>query len=434
MIRLVSLILLLSAAAHANEALDVLEGRKKAADVELPPAIADSEGPAGESSVYQEPRWAPSPLDPLWSRAVLFSDPENPYIQQLAVTGFIDFNAAFGTAETDAAGATPSRNTDLDGSRVRRARLGARLRAFSNTDIEGSFEFAGDGDFRGVERLSARTAITDKTAVTFGKFRPRFTAEQAIEPEFLPTPHRSMLVNQIAPASTLGVRFDREIRGIDIGLGWFSGDFDADFPGVEGDGLLTLNLGRTFIEPAGDAAMGARWHFDYIHNFDAGRSETVPRFSVAGRRSANGNQPVARNPGYRHLVSTGVTLEQERFGFLNDFMLARGDSSAWGLTLSPTWWVLPGTLQVVGRYYYAASKEAAGLVTTMGVSGDPLFDASPFFVGDEFHSFYLGGNLHLHRDRMILMGGLEHVILKDEEGGGFNTDAWIWHAGARVSF
>jgi hypothetical protein len=32
------------------------------------------------------------------------------------------------------------------------------------------------------------------------------------------------------------------------------------------------------------------------------------------------------------------------------------------------------------------------------------------------------------------MAGLENVILKDQAGGGFDTEAWIWHTGLKASF
>jgi hypothetical protein len=32
------------------------------------------------------------------------------------------------------------------------------------------------------------------------------------------------------------------------------------------------------------------------------------------------------------------------------------------------------------------------------------------------------------------MTGLENVILNDESGGNFNTEAWIWHTGVKASF
>ena len=57
-----------------------------------------------------------------------------------------------------------------------------------------------------------------------------------------------------------------------------------------------------------------------------------------------------------------------------------------------------------------------------------------FFIGDEYHSFYLGANAHAYQDRLLFMLGLENVILKDEAGAGFNTDAWIWHSGVKASF
>ena len=59
---------------------------------------------------------------------------------------------------------------------------------------------------------------------------------------------------------------------------------------------------------------------------------------------------------------------------------------------------------------------------------------SPFFIGDEYHSFYLGANAHLYQDRLVFMTGVENVILNDEAGGDFNTEAWIWHTGLKASF
>jgi hypothetical protein len=35
---------------------------------------------------------------------------------------------------------------------------------------------------------------------------------------------------------------------------------------------------------------------------------------------------------------------------------------------------------------------------------------------------------------MTLMSGFEQVIIKDQQGEQFDTDAAIWHTGARVSF
>lgn len=422
--------------ACANEALDILEADKTPEEAPVMPAAAGA-ALSRENLVYPEctwPEWQTRTFDPVWARAVMFDDDSNPWVQHVAMTGFFEWQAAFGNADVDSVGATPSRSVDLDSTRTRRARLGARIRAFRNTDIEAVGEIAGDADHSGIERLSARTEYRPDAGVTYGKFRPRFTAEYRQEPEFSPYPDRSMLVNMIAPATTLGIHFDYRRNDWEYGIGWFSSDSDPYIPSLRGDGILALNLSRTFLEPSGDSVMRTRWHLDYLHNFDAGRSDSLPRYNVAGRRSANGNQLVASNPAFRHLFSTGFTLEQERFSFLGDFMLGKGDTTAWGLTLGPTWWAVPGYLKIVGRYHYAGSDDPGALVATMGASADPFFDSSPFFIGDEYHSFYLGANAHLYQDRMVLMTGLENVILNDEAGAGFNTEAWIWHTGVKASF
>ena len=421
--------LLLLAHASANEALDVLEGKKDPAAVDLPPV--EGEGTAESAAVAPVPKeWPPSPLDPVWARAVLFEDPANPWVQQLAITGLFHWQGAWGEATPEG-----GKEIDIDGTRTRRARLGARLKAFRNTEIEAVAEFAGDSNYNGIERLQGKTTFLDNAYVKYGKMRPGFTTEYRTEPQHALTPERSFLVNMVAPASTLGLMVGQDTERWDWGLGWFSSDNDSNIPGIEGDGFLLANLALESWEKAeGAAPVHTRWHADYIYNFDDKSSPAIPRYNVAGRRSANGNQLIARNPAFQHLFSTGVEVEQGRFGFAGDFIIARGDTNAWGLSLTPSYWALPDRLRIVGRYHYADTDDSDGLVGGMGVGSDPYFDSSPIFTGDEYHSFYLGANLHLYRDDLVLMNGLEHVLLKDQSGGGFDTDAWIWHSGARMSF
>lgn len=414
---------------HANEALDVLEGKKDADSVVLPPA-PDEEGKKPTTPALLTPEWAPSPPDPVWSKAVLFEDPTNPWVQQLAINGLFHWSGAWGEATPEGGKAV-----DLDGTRMRRARLGARLRAFNNTDIEAVAEFAGDSNFNGIERLKGKTRFLDTGYVSYGKMRPEFSLEYSTEVQNQLVPERSLLVNMVAPASTLGIMVGQDTETWGWGLGWFSSDNDSNIPGVKGDGFLVAKLDYESHEPSSSGEpMRTRWHLDYIYNFDDKNNPAIPRYNVSGRRSANGNQLIARNPSFRHLMSTGVEIEQGKFSFAGDFILAHGESKAWGMSLTPAYWAIPGTLQIVGRYAYADTDDPAGLIGGLGTSTDPYFDSSPVFVGDEYHSFYLGANLHVYKDEFIIMNGLEHSLLKDEGGGGFDTDAWIWHSGARLSF
>lgn len=422
-------LLLSLASLHANEALDVLEGKKDAGSVVLPPA-PEAEEEGAEAVIPLNDVWAPSPLDPVWSKAVLFDDPSNPWVQQLAVSGLFHWSAAWGEAQPSGGA-----DIDLDGTRTRRARLGARLKAFRNTEIEAVAEFAGDANYNGIERLKGTTRFLENAYVSYGKMRPGFSAEYRREPQQLLTPERSFLVNMVAPASTLGLMVGQDTDRFDWGLGWFSSDNDSNLGGIDGDGFLLANVAfESRDKTEGGTPLRTRWHADYIYNFDDNKNPAIPRYNVAGRRSANGNQLIARNPAFRHLFSTGVEMEQDKFTFSGDFIVASGDTDAWGISLTPSYWAIPGTLRIVGRYHYADTDDAGGLVGGMGVGSDPFFDSTPVFKGDEYQSFYLGANLHLYQDDLILMNGLEHVILDDQAGAGFDTDAWIWHSGMRVSF
>lgn len=421
--------------ACANEALDVLEGKIDANSVVLPPPPF-KEGAVEEEEVgeliYLEPEWAASPLDSIWSRSVLYDSAANPWVQQVAITGLFDFQASAGKAETDGSGLIPARNTDLDGTRTRRARLGARIRAFNYTEIEAVGEFAGGDEFRGIERLKAYTQLSDTTGITYGKFRPNFGTESRTEESLSPFFSNTAAFDFFAPASSLGVSVHHAGKDFDYDIGWFSSDFSADLPSVEGDGFLNFSISRTTVEKNGDSLARVKWHADYIHNFDPGGSNPAG-FDLSGQVSANGAQLV-QNPAYRHLFSTGFVIDSARYQVTGDFNLAKGDTTVWGFSAGGSYWVMPGTLKLVGRYQYAGSDEERAIATTFGNSGSLRFDDSPFFAGDEFHSFYLGANLHLYKDSLIIRNGLEYSILNDEVGNSFNTEAFTWRTGASVSF
>jgi hypothetical protein len=267
-----------------------------------------------------------------------------------------------------------------------------------------------------------------------GKFRPKFTAEFQQEPEESPYPDRSMLLNMIAPASTLGLGLGHKLMDWETGLAWFSGDSDPDFPSLESDGFLSLNLAHTRSATISGERTNTRWHLDFIHNFDASQSGSIPRYQVAGQRSVNGDQLIAVNPSFRNLYSTGFTIEQERLSFMGDFMLAKGETGAWGITLAPNWWAVPGLVKLVARYHYAGSDDAGALLGSMGSSSDLYFDSDPRFIGNEYHSFYFGANVHFYKEYLQLMTGLENVIFKDQAGAGFDSEAWIWHTGLKATF
>ena len=433
------IILALTLVAKGNEALEILEGKKEAAattvqvsedDAALIKSATSPQGVDGKPAVKPYIPMEPSEFslksremfDPIWARANLYKDDQNPYVQELAVTGLFEGAAAWGSIDNDLE--TSPLNKSIDDVKLRRAQLGMRMKAFYRTEVTGVVEMAGPSRMNGIQTLKARTEITENTGVTFGKFRPLSTQENGIPDADLLISERSLLSNMIAPADSLGVMFDATSGDWTYHLGWFSGDFSDMSPGVKNDGIINAGIA---YEKVGKAESGAplrsRWYLNYVHNLDQDGSEILPRHRYAGAG------------GYTDLFSTGFSIQQDRFGFMGDFTLARGDNNAWGITLMPTYWIMPSTIQLVGRYHYADTDKQDGIYGGFGPSADPFFEGDgPFISGDEYHSFYAGANVHLYENRMIISNGLEYSLFRDDLDSDTDTSALMWQTGAKLSF
>jgi hypothetical protein len=423
---------------HANEALDILEGKKDANDVVVAP-------PAGEAPILSGAVGTPSAdgkvtkpfvpsepsafskksheiFDPIWSKTTLIKDEENPYVQELTMIGLFEATGAWGKVETTTATTTTQRN--LDDIAMRRAQLGARMKAFYRTEVTGIVEMAGNSRMNGIQTLKARTEISENTGVTIGKFRPLSTQENGTPDGELLTNERSLMSNMIAPADSLGVMFDAKNKDWTYQLGWFSGDYSDMIPNVKDNGFINAGMAyETIGKTETGVPLRSRWYLNLLHNLDKDGSEVLPR------------HPHGSSAYYDDIVSTGFAIQQDRFGLQGDFTIARGDKNAWGFTLTPSYWIMPNTIQLVGRYHYADTDQINALSGGYGTSTDPFFSGNESVInGDEYHSFYFGANVHLYENRMILSNGIEYSIFKDELDSGDETKSLLWQSGARLSF
>jgi hypothetical protein len=421
---------------HANEALEILEGRKDAADavVTVVPddaaliqgGTASADGKVTKPFVPSEPsafsKKSHEILDPIWSKTTIIKEEENPYIQELTMIGLFEATGAWGQVETTTATTTAQRN--LDDIAMRRAQLGARMKAFYRTEVTGVVEMAGNSRMNGIQTLKARTEISENTGITIGKFRPLSNQENGMPDGELLTTERSLFSNMIAPADSLGVMFDAKNKDWSYNLGWFSGDYSDMIPNVKDNGLI--NAGMAY-ETTGKTETGvplrSRWYLNLLHNLDKDGSEVLPR------------HPHGFSAYYDDIISTGFSVQQDRFGLQGDFTLARGDKNAWGFTLTPSYWIMPSTIQLVGRYHYADTDQINALSGGYGTSTDPFFSGNESVInGDEYHSFYFGANVHLYENRMIISNGIEYSIFKDELDTADETKSLLWQSGARLSF
>ena len=428
----------LLASVQANEALDVLEGKKDAtpgAAVTLPAEdaalIQGATTPAATDGKVIKPYVAPVPseysrqskqsFDPIWARTTIIKNEQNKYVQELSLIGLFEASAAWGDVETTLNGSTSTyRPNDVE---LRRAQLGARMKAFYRTEITGVAEMAGPSRMSGIKTLKASTVLSDNFGLTLGKFRPLSTLENGIDDSQLLTTERALLSNLIAPADSLGIMLDAKKGDWRFNFGWFSNDFNEMIPGVDNEGFINVGVAyeKTSKTDSG-VPLHTRWYLNYIHNMDRNFSEVIPRHELT------------MNNTYGEIVSTGFTIQQDRLGFQGEFTIAQGDKSVWGMTLTPSYWIMPNTIQLVGRYHFADSDEKDALLTGYGPGADPFFESGPIYSGDEFHSFYLGANVHLYENRMVIYNGLEYTLFKDELDSGAETKSLLWQSGARLSF
>ncbi len=421
----------LSPLALAQSPLDLLELNRHAEQIDpnAQTAAPDKSVQATEESEEQRiitinPDYAGSPLDALWAHAVFYENAQNPYIQSIAFAGMLHSQGAWGSIKSD------TQQENLAQTSTRRVRLGARMKAFYKTDIEAIADLDPDSGGQDLNTLKAEINLTGRDRLSVGKFRPHFGYESRSS-QNLPVIERSLIGNLLLPERTLGAVYTHDFNLSSASIGYFSGSTANGLPGFDSSGYVYAGAEGLFSLVEG-APLSQRWHLDYIYNADPAGSESITQSRFNGARNFSSQIPI-ENPMFRHLFSAGVEIEEERWNFVANAMLARNESALWGVTLQPTYWLMPGTLQLVGRIHYAKSSSDRALVRGYGVGTDPTRGIGPYDSGDEFYSIYDGANLHIYQDKLKIMSGLEYSKLIDNTSD-TSTESLLFHAAARLAF
>ena len=432
--RILTVLALTFSPIYGQAVLDLLEGHRDAEQIDpnahlrQPEPVASSAGAeAKEEKVILQlaPEWSGSSLDSLWAHAVFFQDARNPIVQSIALTGVLHSQGAWGEVKSG------RERENVSQTGTRRLRLGARMKAFYNTEITAIADIDQDGRQEDLYELKAKTRVAKRTDLTIGKFRPSFGYESR-DGHDLPVPERSLAGNLTLPEQSLGATLTNEFNTWSLTGGYFSGELTDGLGEFNGEGHYFFSA-NGLIPSASGYSLARRWHVDYIYN-------TAPRDNRAISQAQFGQRPTnslrgdtLSNPMFRHLFSAGIEAEQGRWGGVADLVYGRGDETLYGLLLQGTYWALPGTLQVVGRAQYARASGEDTLVQGFGLGTDPTEQLRPYAAGDEFYSVYLGTNLHIYQDKLKILSGVEYSRLID------NTDdetaeGLLFHTAARLAF
>ncbi len=378
-------------------------------------------------------------LDPTWDAAKLYFNQQNEGLQEIALTGLLHLRATRGEVQ----GLPKTQRVSN-----RRARLGARLKAFYNTTVDADVEFQGN-DYERINDLKVRNHFNTNTWISVGKMKAPFSHEWSMHSRDMKTMERTPLVNQLHPRRSVGILIESQFDsrwGYQVGL--FSGQDDRELGGLSNP-FVMLGLSYDFaneVMPERNPRVAENaealperlthkeeWYLHYIHNFAPEDSTVLGGSRVAsGTLSANTGNPVGDNQQYRHLLATGFNFEEQCFAVNTEMLWARGnDDSVWGLAITPSYWVKPGQLELVGRYSYAGANNSEGLLLNADPTRDFLYSNTQVLTGDSMHSFYLGGNYYPYAEKLNIQGGIDYTVLDADNG---QVEAWTYFLGTRLSF
>lgn len=354
-------------------------------------------------------------FDSLWGRASLYKNEANPILQEFKLRG--RYHGQFHSTEAE-------QGDDSDWE-DRRSRFGFDARLFEKK-IEIRADFQSNDGFKdiydGLVDAYLRWKPNKKLSVTIGKTKPLIGAYDWLEStNSQPTFERSQIFNQLSVNRATALTVEGSSGSFIWQTGIYSNDTpsntggsgsfgDGEFGDLNGGLSYSMGIGYDFREQLGtDKAL---LRFDWLH------SDREAGDSVLGR--------------YDDIISSTFWYKQDRAALVIEAFHASGgtavDTDVFGFFVQPTYDLVPGKVQFVGRYTYSASD---GLT---GIRPQSRYEAlAGALRGDSYHALYLGGQYFIYGDKLKLLAGAEYSLLGQSDTND-RYDGITALAGLRFSF
>lgn len=357
-----------------------------------------------------------SPFDSIWDLAKIYSNDSNPILEEFKLRG--RYQGQYWH--------TDDSHGDSDGWEDRRSRIGFDAKLFDKK-LEARLDFQSNDSFDdfydGLVDAYLRWKPTPWVSITAGKTKPLIGQYDFLEStNTQPTFERSQIFNQLGinrgTALTIEGKTDDWI--------WRAGIYSNDTPsntggtGAFGDGEFgdfnggvsySLGVGYDFKRLLGTDS--ADFHLDWLH------SDREPGDLVLGI--------------YDDILSTTFRVKQGAATVVLESYFATGgdgrNSDVFGFYLQPTYDLVPGKLQLVGRYSYANSSGPDGVVGQTRYESTVAGNGNR---GDAYHSLYGGAQYFIYGDKLKLLAGAEWARL--EHAGGDSYNGFTLLTGLRFSF
>lgn len=357
----------------------------------------------------------PSSFDRLWSLATLYKDAGNPILQEFKLRG--RYQGQYHDVDAD--------QGDDSQWEDRRSRIGFDAKLFDK-QLEARVDFQSNDGFDDIYDGLVDAYLVwrpSKTfAVTLGKTKALIGHYDWLEStNTQPTFERSQIFNQLGVNRATSLSAEGSIEQFTWRAGVYSNDTpsntggsgafgDGEFGDLNGGHAFSLGVGYDLSKTTGLEKTDLR--LDWLH------SDREPGDLVLGK--------------YDDIISATAIFKQEAAALVIEGFFASGgdglDSDVYGFFIQPSYDILPGKLQLVGRYSYANSSGPLGVVaqrryeTTVAANGGR---------GDSYHSIYGGAQYFIHGDKLKLMAGAEWATLT---GNGEAYDGITLLSGIRFSF
>lgn len=374
--------------------------------------------PAGLHAAQPQPanpHFENIPFNDIWKHATLYKDPANPLLQELKLRG--RYQGQYWDVDAD-----EGSQSDWED---RRARIGIDAK-FLNEQLELRTDFQSNNGFDDIYDGLVDAYLVwrpSKTlAFTLGKTKTLIGHYDWLEStNTQPTFERSQIFNQLGVNRATSLTAEGSIEQFTWRAGVYSNDTpsntggsgafgDGEFGDLNGGHAFSLGVGYDLSKTTGLEKTDLR--LDWLH------SDREPGDLVLGK--------------YDDIISATAIFKQEAATLVIEGFFASGgdglDSDVYGFFIQPSYDILPGQLQLVGRYSYANSSGPLGVVAQKRYESSVAANGGR---GDSYHSFYGGAQYFIHGDKLKLMAGAEWATLN---GNGGAYDGVTLLSGIRFSF
>ncbi|HUF62204.1 MAG TPA: porin [Verrucomicrobiales bacterium] len=338
----------------------------------------------------------------LWDLPVLYRNPVNPYIQEVALTGRYQYQYA----------AVDSDQGDWDRGETRRWRAGASIKFLQDFELAGEININDDFEpfYSSIEELHVTWRPSDLFHLQIGKQKAPFTYEWSVSSRRILTFERSIADEILVPNKSTGVSMRGSHENWSYLLGAYFAGRDAEFGSTDRGEFYLASVGYDFSEAVA-CLDSAKWRLDWLVN----------------RSDPQGDEDRPYDGG----LATSMALTKGDFGLVSDLIFFWGDSpNALRLVLLGNYDITE-KLQLVCRYNGGFSHDDGLRVQSRYERQVDLTDGGR---GDEYHAVYLGLNYYLNDHKLKLMAGVEYANMNDKEGDGGDFDGFTGFAGIRLYY